>query len=155
MVWADDDSLQVINHTNFLLNNSGEKIILSVNTTILDSIAFGPQGANISIARCPDGIGAFSAASIATFNASNCSVGIEEKLRDLFSINVFPNPANNSFKIQTSSQTILPIQLINSLGEIVYKGSFTNSLELNTSNLNEGIYFVRINNSALKVIIFH
>jgi spore coat protein CotH len=144
MVWADDDSLQIINHTNFLLNNSGEKIILSVNTTIVDSIAFGPQGANISIARCPDGTGAFSAASIATFNSSNCSVGLKAIQSDLFTLNVFPNPASKSFKIQTTSQDVLPIQLINSLGEIVYKGSLNNSLEINTSTFSQGIYLLKV-----------
>lgn len=157
MVWADDDSLQVINHTNFLLNNLGEKIILSVNTTILDSIAFGPQGANISIARCPDGTGEFSAASIATFNSSNCSVGVKEIQSRSFAINVFPNPTSQFVKIQTSTQNTLPILIYNSLGEIVYKGSLNNSLEINTSTFSQGIYFLKVSNESrfcsIKVVI--
>ena len=155
MVWADDDSLQVINHTNFLLNNSGEKIILSVNTTILDSIAFGPQGANISIARCPDGIGAFAPTSVPTYNKNNCSVGIKEINSESVSFNVFPNPANQLLIVTCSENKIIPIEILNMMGEIIFKDYLNQKTEINTSTLSQGIYIIKVLNKTIKVVVNH
>lgn len=71
IVWADNDSGQVGLHANFALSASGEQIIFSnVNVSILDSVTFGPQVGNRSMARIPNGTGPFVQAR-PTFGTDN------------------------------------------------------------------------------------
>jgi hypothetical protein len=56
IIWADDESSEGPLHTNFKLSADGEYILLSdANENLIDSITFGPQTANISYGRYPDG----------------------------------------------------------------------------------------------------
>lgn len=155
-IWADEDNMNGSTlHCNFKLLDSGEQIMLSNGTIVLDSIRFGFQGADISIGRCPDGTGVFDVTTIPTYNSNNCSVGIKEINADLFPVNLFPNPASQSFHIQTTSENILPVVMCNSLGEVVYKGNLKNVLEINTSTFSQGIYFISISNQTLKLVVTH
>jgi hypothetical protein len=155
-IWADEGNTNNETlHCNFKLLNSGEQIILSNSTSVLDSISFGYQGADISMARCPDGTGNFSPSSTPTYNESNCAVGINEINTDLISFVVFPNPANEDFTIQCNTNVILPIKVINIMGEIVLEDELHQSLTINASTLSQGIYLVKILNKTIKVVITH
>jgi hypothetical protein len=56
IIWADDESSEGPLHANFKLSADGEDILLSdANENLIDSITFGPQTANISYGRYPDG----------------------------------------------------------------------------------------------------
>ncbi|MGA9116396.1 MAG: lamin tail domain-containing protein [Bacteroidota bacterium] len=71
IVWADNDSGQAGLHANFALSAGGESIWFSrPDGTILDSVTFGPQTTNRSLARIPNGTGAFLRA-MPTFGFSN------------------------------------------------------------------------------------
>ena len=154
MVWADDDSSQVINHTNFLLNNAGEKIILSFNTTILDSITFGAQGANISVGRCPNGTGSFGSLTSSSFHKENCTVGLQENQFIQNEISVYPNPTNNAFTISIkNSSKVNPVEVRNTIGQLIYTTMIENETTINTNNWSTGIYFVRVSNSIIKVVV--
>lgn len=156
MIWADEDNANGNTlHCNFKLLNSGEEIILSKGTTVLDSISYGFQGADISIGRCPDGTGSFDVTTIPTFNALNCAVSVKELNKESINTYLFPNPANQSFTIETTSQEELPLLIINSLGQEVYKGTMNGNKTINTSTFSQGIYFIRISNSILKLVVNH
>ena len=155
-IWADEDGVNGVNlHCNFKLLDSGEEIMFSNGSTFLDSIRFGFQGADISIGRCPDGTGVFDVTTIPTYNANNCAVGVKETNADLFSVNLLPNPTSQFFQIQTTSENILPVVMYNSLGENVFTGNLKHTLEINTSTFNQGIYFVRVSNTVIKIIVSH
>ncbi|MES2565961.1 MAG: T9SS type A sorting domain-containing protein [Bacteroidota bacterium] len=140
---------------NFKLLNSGEKIILSQGTTIFDSISFGFQGADISLARCPDGTEPFVAVSNPTYNSSNCAVGLFENSFYNSTISIFPNPANQSFTIQSSLQKPLQIDIINSVGEKILSETLQQKKEINTSAFSQGIYFISISGTTFKLVITH
>ncbi|NUO82447.1 CotH kinase family protein, partial [candidate division KSB1 bacterium] len=71
IVWADEDSLQSGLHANFKLSANGESIRLSDTAgAIVDSVHFGPQTANVAMARVPNGTGQF-VKQTATFTAHN------------------------------------------------------------------------------------
>ncbi len=57
ILWADKDSEQGVLHCEIKLSGSGEQIglIQSDEITIIDSLTFGPQTADISYGRYPDG----------------------------------------------------------------------------------------------------
>ena len=65
------------------------------------------------------------------------------------SISIYPNPASSELNIQ-SSEFIKNITMTDETGRIVLQTSGLNTLsyQMNTSNINAGIYFVRINDVA-------
>lgn len=71
IVWADDDAGQEGLHANFKLSAGGERIMFSnAEAAILDSVSFGAQTTNLTMARIPNGTGPFVQGS-PTFNAPN------------------------------------------------------------------------------------
>src|SRR5690606_36598703 len=57
--WADNELIQTSPgqiHVNFRLSSDGETIVLTApDGTLVDSVTFGPQPANLSQGRFPDG----------------------------------------------------------------------------------------------------
>ena len=158
--WADEDNMNgEALHCNFKLLNSGEQIMLSNGITVLDSISFGFQGADISIARCPDGTGSFEASSTPSYNMSNCAVGINEINMELASLSAFPNPANEELTVTCSANAILPIEVLNVLGDVVLKEELHQTLKINTSTFSQGIYLIKVLNESrlgvIKIVVTH
>jgi hypothetical protein len=59
-------------------------------------------------------------------------------------VTIFPNPATNFVNIK-SQNSIIQILIMNNLGLIVFSGDFeSNSVQVNISGFNKGIYFIRI-----------
>ena len=84
------------------------------------------------------------------------SVGtsIEESLQA--KINIYPNPANNSFQIRNAENTTVTV--VNALGQVVETIDNTqNILTINSANYQSGVYFVKIDNgqevTVKKVVI--
>lgn len=73
------------------------------------------------------------------------------------SFTVYPNPSNGKFHFENSNIAVQSIEIINSLGEIVFvSDKFTENIEINSSK--KGIYIIRITdkNNAIyteKVIV--
>ncbi|MEI7594900.1 MAG: T9SS type A sorting domain-containing protein [Bacteroidota bacterium] len=67
-------------------------------------------------------------------------------------LEVYPNPANNVLNIANITANA-NVTMMNSLGQVVYSAVASDNLTVNTQNLTEGIYFVRVNNQVVKVII--
>jgi hypothetical protein len=70
------------------------------------------------------------------------------------SILIYPNPAANELKIETGiTSADAKINIFNTLGEMVYNGLVTSMItSLNTSQLPEGVYFIRLLNDTDKSI---
>ncbi|MCD6018173.1 MAG: hypothetical protein K0S53_1294 [Bacteroidetes bacterium] len=155
-LWADEDNTNGTTlHCNFKLIDSGEEIILSKGTTVLDSVRFGFQGADISIARCPDGTGTFNPVSNPTYNTSNCTVGIKDLRLNNIYVSVYPNPANQSFIICTFRENESEVQITNAVGEILLRETIEQKKEINTSGFSPGIYFIFVSGKVLKLVVNH
>ncbi len=71
------------------------------------------------------------------------SIGEQTKLNNLVSL--YPNPFNNQLSIKNTSVSDLNINVLDITGKtIINQQSNSEVIELNTSELNNGIYFVRI-----------
>jgi spore coat protein CotH len=156
MIWADDKySSGSSLHSNFKLSLNGERIILSAaDSSILDSITYGPQTTDVSFGRCPNGTGQFSFISPATFNLSNCTTGIENAEQNENNILVFPNPASSFITIV--SDNLLPnamLKIENVLGQSILskKAELRNKVEV--SSWPSGIYFVHLGINTVKIVI--
>lgn len=55
-----------------------------------------------------------------------------------------PNPSNDMVSIQAEAITNGEIQIVDVLGNVVYKSSFNSSKKLNTSEFRSGVYFITI-----------
>ena len=67
-------------------------------------------------------------------------------------VSVFPNPAKDVVNIKNAGKDAT-ITIMNSLGQVVYTTVATDKATIDTKNLSEGIYFVRVNNQVSKVVI--
>lgn len=78
-------------------------------------------------------------------------------------ISIFPNPANESFsvKIDANQNEKYFCEILTASGQLLFKTGFiTNELLLNSSLLNEGVYFVKIHTASnlvhiTKLVIIH
>lgn len=152
IIWADNDSLQHILHTNFSFNGSGDHAYLFQGTTLLDSVTFGIQASNISFGRCPNGTGPFNLLPTSSYNTYNCSVDIQTIKTDKSKIEIFPNPSSSSFKVVLANNFDLShLVIYDLLGKILYQSEFNYSLEVSVLNLESGIYFVKVNEQVVKI----
>lgn len=68
------------------------------------------------------------------------TIGINENTQS--NLRIFPNPCTNMLNV--SAENYNKVELINLLGQVVYTNSINNFAEINVSNLNNGVYFVRL-----------
>ena len=71
LVWCDNDPEQGPLHAPFALSGDGESLILSSDDAIVDQVDFGSQETDVSLARLPDGFGAWVACTTPTPGAAN------------------------------------------------------------------------------------
>lgn len=77
--------------------------------------------------------------------AYSISTTLGTKSFDTSKFNVYPNPAHDSWNFSSSNENIESIQILDVLGKIV-RSSFSksNSVTIDTSSLNNGIYFAKV-----------
>ncbi len=93
---------------------------------------------------------------VITINVSACT-GINE-VDDINALTIYPNPANEILNVELENlNETATVSIINALGEIIFIEKATaNNTTLNTSNLINGIYFIKVeskNGSAIKKFI--
>jgi len=155
IVWVDDDENQDGLHTSFNLANGGEEIFLvNPQMQIVDQLIFGPQTDDISLARCPNGIGAFQFET-PTFNEDNtgaCVVATDELIPNI-DFNVYPNPAKEVLFIEKTDVENREVQLFNLVGQAVFTASFIDKIEISVANLPKGIYFLQMEGALVEKVV--
>jgi len=154
-LWADENnSTNTFFHTNFKLAASGETLMLSNgNGQIIDSITYNNAAANTSFGRCPNGMGAFEIIPTPTFNVSNCIDVIAENSKLNFHIILAPNPCNKQFTITTITDKNKLLQIINSIGQIVFSSTIAKSQFIDIETLKSGVYTVVCNDAYSKLVV--
>ena len=67
-------------------------------------------------------------------------------------VSIFPNPVNDVFTVE-SQDAIIELSLISSDGKTIYRNQpESNSIELGTENIPDGLYIVRIQTSNEMII---
>ena len=57
-------------------------------------------------------------------------------------VSIYPNPATSVLNVSAAGYN--QVEIINMLGQVVYSNSISNNAQINVSNLNDGVYFVRL-----------
>ena len=141
-------------HANFNLNKNGEEIILSNGKSlVLDKVSFLKQDEDESTGRCPDGSGQFATLNYPSYQLPNCVVGVDELEQNRFDFVLFPNPGAYQFSIKTFNKDENFIKISSSVGQVIMECTFDNSLQINSANWPNGIYFVTCNGNTKKLII--
>lgn len=149
-IWMDQDTSQVGLHANFKLSALGDALyIFNSGGGVIDSLTFGPQSADISMFRCPDGTGPFAYTLAPTYNQKNCAVGIIENNR-LPEFSMYPNPSSNQLHIESLNQ-ISRIRVFdlqgNELLNAVVNPTFSVTLLL--TNFSNGLYQIILNEGEM------
>jgi hypothetical protein len=157
VIWVDGDPGTVGNlHCNFKLSSLGESLKLSNGSNLtFDSLSFGPQTADVSLGRCPDGTGAFSPQPSPTFNALNCGVGRPEISVAPSFMTLFPNPTDGRVSVKYSELTKGDLLISDQLGRPVYASKWLGAAELDVKSWSDGIYFLRLGTSTEKLVVRH
>lgn len=59
------------------------------------------------------------------------------------SLSIYPNPATTVLNVE--AEGFSTIEMVNVLGQVVYSANATSNMQINVSNLDNGVYFVRLN----------
>lgn len=141
IVWADEDTTQADIHCNFKLSGSGEELILSLSDgTVLDSLTFGAQTANVTYGRYPNGTGAFTTLT-PTFNANNTITAVAS-VSDTKPLALYPNPTNSILNIE-GDHLVRYIEVYNMLGQLVQTYQTTTN-NIDVAHLQTGTYVIRL-----------
>lgn len=154
IVWADEDQSQGPLHASFKLGAGGEFLMLSNGAGgVLDSLSFGPQKADTTYGRYPNGTGPFVFMP-RTFNAVNSlTSGVDDITADA-SLRLFPNPVLDNLSIR-SDQPLGLIRASDALGREVLRrdaGALRNTV-LDLKALPAGLYFVKVGSRAPELIL--
>lgn len=57
-------------------------------------------------------------------------------------VSIYPNPATSVLNVDAAGYS--QVEVINMLGQVVYSNSISNNAQINVSDLNNGVYFVRL-----------
>lgn len=152
-IWADEDSSQDGLHANFKLSVNGESVILSyANGTIIETVDFGLQTADMGYARVPNGTGNFVIQG-ATFNANNESLSVSA-FEFKQNLTAFPNPTNGSLNLQ-NKYPIETVAIYNLQGQLLFANDYQNQnqVAVDMTAYAKGIYMVLVNkNTTLKIM---
>jgi CotH kinase protein/Lamin Tail Domain/Secretion system C-terminal sorting domain len=155
IIWADEDVNQAGLHSSFKLSASGESLILSNNSlSVVDELSFGNQTTDVGFGRYPNGIGTFTNLN-PTFNAFNGNPITIDEIEKAVHFNIYPNPSENWFIIESDSDEDIIYNIYNTIGQPVLSGVMeSRSKTINIKNWTSGLYFIRFENGkTVKLLV--
>ncbi len=143
-VYADNDTDQGDNHTNFKLNKDGEFLALVDSKdnyyAIIDSVSFPPLSEEEAYSRLPNGIGPFQTLTYQTFGRNN-EESASTQMEVFSSVNCYPNPTSDRLTINSTS--LGSYQLLDSNGSILSSAIMQIGLtQIDLSKYPSGIYLL-------------
>jgi hypothetical protein len=87
-----------------------------------------------------------------TVSVTNCT-SLKTNNGTQGAVSVFPNPGNGFFRLQLPVSGDYSITVLNAIGEIVVKDSFSgNDRPINLENVNRGIYFIIVESKDIRAV---
>lgn len=169
LLWADEDGEQEGYHTNFKLSKSGEELILiNADGVPIDQLSFGNQATDVSMGRCPNGLGPFGT-MVPTPNTENlaCVTDIAPQPHAGFSMQVYPNPvaapSDATLECWSPSAQKVNVSIVNSLGSVLFKTDLLlqagrQTFSVPSLDVPPGMYWVQLkgqNGRVSKPLVVH
>ncbi len=154
IVWADEFVGGNQLHSGFKLDENGETLVLSNGLKMIyDTYSFGPQEKDVSLARCPDGSGAFAPDKLPSYKLSNCVVGLDETARGSAGLKVYPNPATDNFTVESAAGRRQILNIFDLTGSTKLSTFIDEKQNIDTSEWPSGIYLASTGGGTAKIII--
>lgn len=153
VVWLDEDQSQGVLHSSFKLSADGEFLMIATAAgDVIDSLSFGPQLADTTWGRYPNGTGSFTFMP-PTFGAFNSLVVKAYEPWQDASLRIYPNPAGQSLTIRSDSPLGL-VQMTDMWGRRVIQTeiSESNVVQLDVENLPPGMYRIAAGSRKARLI---
>ena len=156
LIWCDDDSSQGLLHTNFKLSSTGEDLIFvkEDGETIIDNITFGPQTADQSYGRIPDGSTEWRFLEPTPGSANTALSTIPNSLipRAYHLYQNYPNPFNpqTTFHYDLPKDGFVSLTIYNMMGREIKRiinGKHTAGhkfIRWNAQDESSGVYIIRM-----------
>ncbi|MDX1911309.1 MAG: lamin tail domain-containing protein, partial [Saprospiraceae bacterium] len=146
LLWADEQPEQGVLHADFKLSAGGETVFVYQRSetayTVVEQLEFGPQSADISRGRYPDG-GTEIAFMSPTPGASNLLSGVDPV--NLEVLRVYPNPFSQALFVHAENvEKPYNLFLVNALGQTVaaIREQYQETAVLRRDALPAGLYTV-------------
>lgn len=157
-LWADDDSIQHVLHTNFNLDkDTGHLIISNAAQVMLDSISFTGQTSAASYGRYPNGSGSFILMGTTFgYENNNFPLGLTSPSTLKEELLVYPNPANQQITIQWKpSSKITEVEIYDMFGHKITSLPYSPTIICSTTFLANGLYFIKAGGSTAQFVVQH
>ncbi|MBI3234598.1 MAG: CotH kinase family protein, partial [Bacteroidetes bacterium] len=82
------------------------------------------------------------------FHSLKQIVGMQNQSELSAKLNIYPNPCATVLNIESDMTTLQNLELSDLSGKVLVKSSFRGSTQVETSNLSQGVYFLRIGNTV-------
>ncbi len=99
-----------------------------------------------------DKYGKLSNFGSAALSFNNSIIGIDESIKDMDFIRIYPNPTTDKFFIEINKTGNVNLAIFDMTGRNIYTSTFTNKTEIDLSDFQKGFYFVRLSNSDITII---
>ena len=144
MVWADGQTLQQGAHANFELDSAGGTVTLATPYgDVFETVEYGPQSPDTSLARDSAGTGDFVAAE-PTFDSANEQFGTGLTSTKAPALNLYPNPVQDVLTIE-AEEASFRLQVINTKGQVVQQQRVLDSkATISLGQQPTGLYLIRM-----------
>ena len=123
----------------YVIKRNGETITDLTETSYIDELPKDGEYTYAVYAAKEDG-------QLSTPTTATVTAVFDGVVESNAEISIYPNPANDVVTILMDAN--FKYELINSLGQVVRNGGATNKAIVRVSDLNKGVYFLRISNGA-------
>ena len=132
--------------SKYELNITGQTPITILQTDTSKTITSNlPNGPYTWYVKAYDVAGGFTSSNTQTFTI-NAAVSEVEQTELNNSIKVYPNPVGNELVIESAKNERTNFEIINSIGQVIYKGILFDKISVQTGSFNSGIYVIKIGN---------
>jgi len=149
VIWADEDSSQGPLHTNFKLSALGETLYLyDSNLVLQDELIFAAQVADSSLARIPNGSGAFVRRPHTIAANNNWALGVDATADRQPLLTLYPNPAQEFLRVRLNlmdDATPWVVELVDATGRVHQKEQGVGGeIRLSVEGMATGMYWLRL-----------
>jgi hypothetical protein len=152
VLWADDEIVEGVLHTNFKLSNDGEflGIFESDSVTPIDTFSFSAMGDDFTFGRCTDSLNCWMimrTPSPGAVNIKNGTVGIAVKKNLNTTPKIFPTRTSGIINVELPNTWTgkTEIKIINLLGNVVCKKyNNANNSNIDISHFKNGMYILTL-----------
>ena len=150
IIWCDTaGNTQAGLHTTYRLSADQEEVYLTdPNGTIIDAVHFVNMPNDVAYARVPNGTGTFIHQG-ETYEANNQNISGITNMNISSKMRVYPNPSNNRIYILGADGDL---SIHNLIGQEVFSDYVDNTISVDISNWNAGVYFIKSNQKVIKII---